>query len=119
MATSSMESTYYVVFTRDTHTQCRPRARAFSRCGLGAASPTQLLEKLRLREWAFRRRLSLYKTQFQGPVIAAAGEQSCLKLTFVSLAIDPRTVRLQRSDLCSNRGYTNSNRVGAVVSLPG
>ena len=69
--------------TRDTHTQCKPRARAFSRCGLGAASPTQLLEKLRLRKWAFRRWMSLYKTQFQGPVMVATGEQSCLKLTFV------------------------------------
>ena len=58
------------------------------------------LEKLRLREWAFRRMMSLYKTQFQGLVMAATGEQSCLKLTLVSLAIDPRTVRLQRSDLC-------------------
>ena len=47
--------------------------------------------------------MSLYTTQFQGPVMAATREQSCLKLTFVLLAI----------------GYTNSNRVGAVVSLPG
>ena len=31
--------------------------------------------------------------------MAATGEQSCLKLTSVSLAIDPHTVRLQRSDL--------------------
>ena len=59
---------------------------------LGAASPTQLLEKRRLHERAFRRRMSLYTTQLQGPVMAATGEQSCLKLTFVSLAIDPRTV---------------------------
>ena len=48
--------------------------------------------------------------------MAAKGEQSCLKLMFVSLAIDLRTVRLQRSYLC-----TNSNGLGAVtvVSLPG
>ena len=46
-------------------------------------------------------------------------ESSCLKLTFVSLAIDPRTVCLQRSDLCLNRHYTNSNCVGAVLGLPG
>ena len=38
--------------------------------------------------------MSLYTTQFQGPVMAATREQSCLKLTFVSLAIDPRTVCL-------------------------
>ena len=39
--------------------------------------------------------MSLYITQFQ--VMAATGEHSCLKLTFVSLAIDSHTVRLQRS----------------------
>ena len=33
--------------------------------------------------------MSLYTTQFQGPDMAVAGEQSCLKLTFVSLVIDP------------------------------
>ena len=36
--------------------------------------------------------MSPYTTQFQGPAMAATREQSCLKLTFVSLAIDPRTV---------------------------
>ena len=40
-------------------------------------------------KWAFRRRMSLYTTQFQRPVMAATGEHSCLKRTFVSLAIDP------------------------------
>ena len=30
--------------------------------------------------------MSLYTTHFQGPVMAATGEQRCLKLTFVSLA---------------------------------
>ena len=83
-----------------------------------AALPTQLLEKLLLHEWAFRRRMFLYTTQFQGPAMAATREQSCLKLMFVSLAIDQCIIRLQRSDLCWNRGYTNSNRFGSVVSLP-
>ena len=31
--------------------------------------------------------------------MAATREQGCLKLMFVSLVIDPRTVCLQRSDL--------------------
>ena len=33
--------------------------------------------------------MSLYATQLQGPVMAATEEQSCSKLTFVSLAINP------------------------------
>ena len=66
---------------------------------LGAASPMQLLEKL-LTNGPSGDGCLLYTTQFQGPVMAATREQSCLKLMFVSLAIDPRTVRLQRSDLC-------------------
>ena len=40
--------------------------------------------------------MSPYTTQFQGPAMAATREQHCLKLTYVSLAIDPRTVYLQR-----------------------
>ena len=32
--------------------------------------------------------MSLHTTHVQGPVMAATGEQRCLKLTFVSLAID-------------------------------
>ena len=32
--------------------------------------------------------MSLYVTQFQGPVMAATWEQSCLKLTFVYVACD-------------------------------
>ena len=67
---------------------------------LGAASPMQLLEKRGLHESAFWRRMSLYTTQLQGPVMAATEEQSCLKLTFVWLAIDPCMGRLQWSNLC-------------------
>ena len=29
----------------------------------------------------------LYTTQFQGPIVAATQEQSCLKLTFVSIRV--------------------------------
>ena len=52
--------------------------------------------------------MSLYTTQFQGPVMAATGEQSCLILTFVSLAINPRTVRLQQSNLSAETEATQT-----------
>ena len=58
---------------------------------LGAASLMQLLEKRRLHEWAFRRWMSLYATQFQGPVLAATGER--VAKTHVRIAHDQSTYR--------------------------
>ena len=45
-------------------------------------------------------------------------DQALLLETYVHIARSAMVPmgHLQRSDLCSNRGYTNSNRVGAVVS---
>ena len=52
--------------------------------------------------------MSLYTTQFQGPVMAATREQSCLKLTFVSLAIDPRTVCLLSGQISAETEATQT-----------
>ena len=62
--------------------------------------------------------MSLYTTQLQGPVMAAIEEQSCLKLTFVSLTIDP-VQTVSSNQISAETEATQTNCVGAVVSLPG
>ena len=63
--------------------------------------------------------MSLYITQLQEPIMAATGEQRCLKLMFVIARAQSPYGPSPAVRSLLKQGYTNSNRVGAVVSLPG
>ena len=63
--------------------------------------------------------MSLYTTHFQRPVMAATGQQSCLKLTFVSFAIRDLSVSSGHISAETETTLTLIALNGAVVSLPG